>query len=459
MWSACRRFPRQIKFIVGNEACERFSFYGMRSILTVFMVQRLLIPAPESEATYHLFVGASYLFPILGGYLSDRFLGKYRTILYLSLVYCLGHAVLALWEGKAALYWGLGLIALGSGGIKPCVSAHVGDQFTEGDRELVRKVFDIFYWAINFGSFFSTLLIPWVLPRYGPAPAFGIPGILMAIATFVFWLGRDFYVHVPPTGKTGASGFMPVFLYSLRHWPRKGREAGFFDVARARFTQEEVEAAEAAAGVFKVFVTVSIFWSLYDQYGSSLVLQAQSMDRRVLGVTLESSQISAVNPVLIMLLIPAFSGWIYPRIEALGVSLTALRKMSAGMVLAAVSFVFVGFTQAALDGGRRLSVSWQFVPYLILTVSEILISITGLEFAYSQAPRSMKSTLMSFWFLTIFAGNLITAYVLEINIFRGAGYFFFFAALMAAVSVVFIFNASRYRTRSYFEKKIQPATT
>ena len=445
-------FPRQIRYIVGNEACERFSFYGMRSILTIFMVQHLLLRATDAEATYHLFVSASYLTPLLGGYLADRFLGKYRTILWLSLVYCAGHAVLAIWDGRTALYWGLGLIALGAGGIKPCVSAHVGDQFTERSRHLVDKVFDIFYWAINFGSFFATLMIPWVLPKFGPSWAFGIPGILMAVATFVFWLGRDAYVHVPPTRDTGATGFMPVFLRAAWRWPRLLAGQKFWDGARDRFSMEEIDAAQAAAAVFKLFITVSIFWALFDQHGSSWVLQAQSMNLRVLGLRLEASQLSALNPILILFLIPLFSTVVYPAIERLGLRVTPLRRMSAGMALAAFSFVAAALIQVSLDHGQKLSVAWQVIPYLILTISEIMVSITGLEFAYSQAPRSMKSTLMSFWFLTVFAGNLITAYISEINVFHGASFFLFFAALMGSVSIIFIWSAARFKERSYYEK-------
>ena len=129
------------------------------------MTTYLMVPQAEAKATYHLFVSACYLLPLLGAYLSDRFLGKYRTIMLLSLVYCAGHGVLAMFESKAGMYAGLALIALGSGGIKPCVSAYVGDQFTESNKHLVKKVFDLFYWSINFGSFFSSLLIPWILPR------------------------------------------------------------------------------------------------------------------------------------------------------------------------------------------------------------------------------------------------------------------------------------------------------
>ena len=194
---AREKLPRQIPFIIGNETCERFSFYGMRNILTVFLIDYLLRnEAPDLEsrqgkakAVFHLFVSGVYFFPLLGGMLADRFFGKYRTIFWLSLLYCAGHACLAAFEGnKNGFYAGLFLIALGSGGIKPCVSSMVGDQFSEANKHLVKKVFSIFYWSINFGSFFASLLIPKTLKLYGPAVAFGVPGGLMFVATFIFWL-------------------------------------------------------------------------------------------------------------------------------------------------------------------------------------------------------------------------------------------------------------------------------
>lgn len=450
------RFPPQIKYIVGNEACERFSFYGMKSILTIFMISHYAMPDNQAESTYHLFVSASYLFPILGAWISDRFWGKYRTIMNLSIVYCLGHAVLALWDARAGMYCGLTLIALGSGGIKPCVSAHVGDQFTAKNEHLLEKIFDVFYFSVNFGSFFSTLLIPWVLPRFGPAWAFGIPGILMAIATFVFWLGRGLYVHVPPTGKTGAAGFLPVFWRALTNRGARKPGASFYDAALGRFTPAEVEAAKAASDVFVLFAAVSGFWALFDQYGSSWVVQGEKMNRVVLGFHLEASQMAALNPILVMVLIPLFAKLVYPAARRLGFDPTPLRRMSVGMFVAAGSFAAAAAIQLALDAGRVPSIAWQFVPYLLLSVGEIMVSITGLEFAYTQAPRSMKSTLMSFWLLTIFAGNLLTAWIAEINTFRGAGFFAFFVGLMLALSAVFVWIASRYKVRHYVEDGTAP---
>jgi hypothetical protein len=171
----------------------------------------LLLFLPEAERTgeakhvFHTFVIGVYFFPLLGGWLADRFFGKYNTVLWLSLVYCAGHACLAAFEDNVkGFYLGLFLIALGSGGIKPLVSSFVGDQFDQTNKDKAKLVFDAFYWIINFGSFFASLLMPIFLRDYGASVAFGIPGILMLIATLVFWSGRKKYVHVPPSRRRSA---------------------------------------------------------------------------------------------------------------------------------------------------------------------------------------------------------------------------------------------------------------
>ena len=190
--------PSGIPYIVGNEAAERFSFYGMRSILVVFMTKYLmdrsgsLAVMPDTEAVYyyHLFNSAAYFFPLLGAIVSDTLWGKYRTIMNLSIVYCLGHLALALDETRLGLTVGLTLIAMGTGGIKPCVSAHVGDQFGPKNEHLLERVFGWFYFSINLGSSISTIFTPILLEKYGPHVALGVPGALMFLAPFVFWLGR-----------------------------------------------------------------------------------------------------------------------------------------------------------------------------------------------------------------------------------------------------------------------------
>jgi POT family proton-dependent oligopeptide transporter len=388
--------PPGIPYIIGNEAAERFSFYGMRAILVVFMTKYLWLmdgqvgnPMSDAEATerYHQFVGLVYLTPFLGALLSDIFLGKYRTIMLLSVLYCAGHAALAcmgtVGYSQAWLLAGLLMICLGSGGIKPCVSAHVGDQFGAKNQHLLSKIYNWFYFSINFGSFFSTLLTPWLLEWYGPHWAFGVPGVLMAIATFMFWLGRKKFIHVPASGLK------------------------FF---RELFSREGLV---SLAKLVPLFIFIALFWALYDQTGSSWVLQAEHMNLDFMGMTWLPSQIQAINPILILLYIPLFTFIVYPLIHKI-FPLTPLRKIGIGMFLVAASFALIMQIQTWIDAGQRPSVAWQLLAFVIITAAEIMISIVGLEFSYTQAPKNMKSLVMAFYLSAVFLGNIFTA---EINRF------------------------------------------
>lgn len=437
------KFPPQIKYIIGNEGCERFSFYGMRTILTVFMVQSLLIAETNATAIYHIFVAACYLMPLFGAYLADRYFGKYKVILWLSIVYCFGHGVIAAFETEMGLYVGLGLIAVGSGGIKPCVSAFVGDQFRPDQTTLIQKVYNLFYWIINFGSATSTVLTPWLLAKYGPSVAFGVPGVLMLIATIIFWAGRKKYVHAPPTGKNPNS--VPRVLMSA--FENRKPNVSFLDGAKKNHSDEAVDGVKSVFAIMKIFIiAVPVFWALFDQHGSTWVHQARQMYPEFLGFTLQPSQIQALNPFMVMGLIPIFVFGIYPLVNKF-YDFTPLRRMGWGMIIAAFSFAQVGIIQYILDGGAQLNIAWQFFPYLTITIAEVMISITGLEFAYTQAPKSMKSTIMSFWMLTTFLGNVYVAFVAKINVFEGGNFFMFFAALMLGVAVIFAWMAKSYKMK------------
>jgi len=449
--------PPQIPFIIGNEACERFSFYGMRNILTVFLIDWLLrnqVPAQSereasAKAVFHLFVFGVYFTPLLGGFLADRFLGKYRTVLYISLLYCLGHACLAMFhDDPKGFYAGLVLIALGSGGIKPCVSALVGDQFTAENKHLVNKVFAIFYWSINLGSFFASLLIPKTLRLFGPAVAFGIPGILMGIATVVFWLGRNQYVKVPPTGENPHS-FVQVVLSA---WRNRRRAGSFLDGARSEHPEEAVEGVKAVFRVLSIFAFVPFFWMLFDQKASTWVVQARSMDLHVGPWNFEPAQMQLVNPALVMLLIPFTTAVVYPLFKRLGWELTPLRRMPIGIALGATSFVIAGLLNVPVAAGEKVSVVWQVLPYVVLTIGEILVSVTGLEFAYTQAPLTMKSVIQSFWNLTTAAANLAVALASAFVFFRGTALFFYYAgfAYLAAAGMALV--ARRYKVVEWYQR-------
>jgi POT family proton-dependent oligopeptide transporter len=457
------RFPPQIPFIIGNEACERFSFYGMRNILTVFLIDYLLrnaVPdegarSAQAKSTMHLFMAGVYFFPLLGGWIADRWLGKYKVILWLSLVYCLGHAFLALFEHNATgFYTGLVLISVGSGGIKPCVSAMVGDQFNASNKHLVKKVFAIFYWTINFGSFFASLTIPLTLKHLGPAVAFGIPGILMFIATVIFWAGRRHYVVVPPTGRNPHS-FLKVVWSALNNLHARKPGGHWLDGASKSHPAEALEGAKAVFRISGLILpTVPFFWMLFDQKASTWVIQARSMDPHVGPVTFEPSQMQFVNPALVMILIPLLVGVVYPAFQRLGWELTPLRRMPLGLAVGAFSYAIAGYYQVLIEQGSTLNIAWQLLPYIVLTLSEILVSTTGLEFAYTQAPRELKGVIQSLWLINTTLANVAVAIASALNVFTGSGQFFFYGglALLAAGGMALI--ARGYQVRDYYQADV-----
>jgi POT family proton-dependent oligopeptide transporter len=529
------RLPRQIGYIIGNEGCERFSFYGMRNILTQFLVSSTLlftISQAVSDAeregaakdVFHTFVLGVYFFPLLGGWLADRFLGKYRTILYLSLVYCAGHGCLALFDDhKSGFFTGLFLIALGSGGIKPCVSTFVGDQFDQSNKSRAKVVFDAFYWIINFGSFFASLLMPIFLRQLGPAVAFGIPGLLMAVATLIFWLGRRQYVRVPPAAPHPDS-FLRVVRDALLARPAPDHAGmpprwqgltlaglgtvlalacmvlGFVDLgrklahrapilgvvdfwclalvgaigfigagawlqldrARAAHPHEAIEGARSVLRILVLFFLVTPFWSLFDQKASTWVLQASAMTKPS---WFEPSQMQALNPLLVMLFIPFNNLVLYPALRRVGVEPTPLRRMGAGIAFSGLSWVAIGCIQLAMDAGRPMSIVWQVLPYAILTFGEVLVSATGLEFAYSQAPGPMKGAIMAFWSLAVTAGNLwvllanaavrsegVTETIRRSGVQVLSFQMFFFAAFSFVAALAFGWYASRYPMADHYRK-------
>ena len=455
------RFPSQVKFIVGNEACERFSYYGMRSILAGYITGSVLQgglgqTADRSTEIIHMFVSANYFMPLFGAWLSDKFFGRYHTILWVSLFYCAGHGVLACSDFAGGvdgriwcLFSGLALIAFGSGGIKPCVSAFMGDQFKPEQSHLLQKAYGAFYWSINLGSFFSFLVVPWVKNHHGYSWAFGVPGILMAIATLIFWLGTKHYVRVPPNRETKTAGFIKVFWHAMTSTKDAGK--GFWSAARQRFSEREVDAAKSVLPILGVFALVSPFWSLFDQTSSTWVLQGEKMLAfDLLGLHIGAEQMQSANPLLVMLLVPVLTLLLYPR---LGRFASPLRRMSYGMFLAAFSYVIVAGLQQRLEAGAQLSVAWQMLPYIVLTTAEVLVSTTGLEFAYREAAPEMKSLIMSFWLLTVTAGNLLVAFITKTFAGSGgdsavtSGRFMMYAGLSFIVAILFSVVAARYRYR------------
>lgn len=383
------KMPSGIPFIISNEFAERFCFYGINSILTAYLANHMHFTDAKAASWQSLFKSGAYLFPMVGAIISDVFWGKFKTIMVFSLVYAAGCVAVALMGNTpAALAGSLLFVALGTGGIKPCVSTNVGDQFTSKNQHLIERAFSLFYFAINAGSSISIYFCPVLLndPAWGPKWAFGMPAAMMMIATVAFWAGRNRYAHVPPAGKS---------------W------------------LQEVCSKQGVSLILRLLVIyffVSIFWMLWDQgNGNTWTLQAQSklMDKELaFGFKLLPEQIQVVNGLLILILAPAFSFFVYPLLGKF-FTVTPLRKIGMGLFMTAASFLVVAWIEQRIQDGHVVSLWWQIFAYVILTAGEVLVSITALEFSYKQAPLKLKSFVMALFLLSTSVGNLLIAAVNE----------------------------------------------
>jgi POT family proton-dependent oligopeptide transporter len=439
------RMPPGIPYIIGNEAAERFSYYGVLAILELFLTEHLrdasgrLAPLSPNEAYVwqHSFMAAVYAFPFVGAIVSDLFWGKYNTIIRVSLLYCVGHAILALMDypqitgidPKTLLVAGLACLAVGAGGIKPCVSAHVGDQFGNRNKHLITKAFGWFYFAINFGSTASMPLTPYLLAEFGSGWAFGVPGIAMGLATLAFWVGRHKFVHIPPGGK---KFFVEMF---------------------------SADGLRAVGNLIPLYLFIMPFWCLFEQTHSVWVEQAKKMYLAGLDPKKFPAQLQTVNAILVMVFIPLFTYGVYPLLGRF-FAVTPLRKIGIGLFLTALAFVIPSLIQENIDAGESPHFMWQVLAYVVITAAEIMVSITGLEFSYTQAPKKMKSLVMGLFFLSITAGNLLTAtvnnYIAEQKragnlVLQGANYFWFFTLLMAGVAIAYVIWSQFYRGRTYIQ--------
>ncbi len=464
------KMPKSVPFIIGNEAAERFSFYAIRAIMPTFLVAQFFNPThnpamqsmAEARANElsHLFVFFAYMMPLVGGIVADWFFGKYKVILYVSILYAIGNLVLATSTHDLSMFSiGLVVIAIAAGGIKSCVSANVGDQFDKSNQHLLSKVYGWFYFSINSGSVLSTLLIPIVYNKYGPEIAFGIPGILMCVATFIFWLGRNQYIKVPPTG-IKKENFLWISLYAIKQLFAKRGGLTVWQAVAQKYSAQSIDGVQAVYRILMVFAFTPVFWALWDQNLSEWVLQATKLDRHIFGYQFLPEQIQTFNPLFLVSMIPVFTYWVFPFFEKLGLKPTPLRKIGTGLFLTAISFVIIAFLQEKIDQGQHPTVWWQILAYFILAAAEVLVSVTCLEYAYTQSPKSMKSTMTALYLLGISLGNIFTSMVNNsianngfFAKFTGASYFWLFIGILLAFFVLYLFVAKRLPEKSYLNEE------
>uniref|UniRef100_A0A8C7ZZQ8 Solute carrier family 15 member 1 n=1 Tax=Oryzias sinensis TaxID=183150 RepID=A0A8C7ZZQ8_9TELE len=580
-------YPISIFFIVINEFCERFSYYGMRAVLVLYFKYFLRWDDDFATTIYHTFVALCYLTPILGAIIADSWLGKFKTIVYLSIVYTLGQVVLAVSaihditdtnkDGTpdnmtfhvALSMVGLLLIALGTGGIKPCVAAFGGDQFEDHQEKQRGTFFSIFYLSINAGSLLSTIITPilrgqecGIHTQQQCYPlAFGVPAALMAVALIVFIVGNGMYHKTAPQGNimvkvTKCIGFAIKnrFRHRSSQYPKREH---WMDWADEKYDKLLIAQVKMVLKVLFLYIPLPMFWALFDQQGSRWTLQATTMDGDFGGLTIQPDQMQTVNPILILILVPIMDSLIYPLISKCKLNFTPLRRITVGINSSTCGFLpsyrkpclsfhltvrcksslstrstgmcrsrfFNGFdtalnvtvgdkeigyilpnnmseytsvkhgdagywirNDAGLEcfvkqelgfgssytllipptltfGGKcsegiqkildiepnTISMAWQIPQYFLLTAGEVVFSVTGLEFSYSQAPSNMKAVLQAGWLLTVAFGNIIVLIVAEAATLEDQwAEYILFAALLVLVCIIFAIMA-------YFYTYIDPA--
>ncbi|XP_047226071.1 solute carrier family 15 member 2 isoform X1 [Girardinichthys multiradiatus] len=350
-------YPTSICFIVVNEFCERFSYYGMKAVLTLYFLNYLKWDKDLSTAIYHAFSGLCYFTPILGAVIADSWLGKFKTIIYLSIVYMIGHVVKSVGaipsvgntDAHIALSMvGLILIALGTGGIKPCVAAFGGDQFEEEHKKERQKFFSIFYMSINAGSVLSTLITPILrgdVQCFGSdcyALAFGVPAALMVVALAVFIFGSGMYKKNPPQGNVLGEVCKCIGFAIKNRWNSSKsdhKRKHWLDWAEDKYPERLIQEIKMVLRVLVLYIPLPMFWALFDQQGSRWTLQATRMNMAFgESFIVKPDQMQMLNALLILIFVPIFDLLIYPLVGLCRINITPLRKMAAGMIFAALAF-------------------------------------------------------------------------------------------------------------------------
>lgn len=425
-----RRHPVGFWFIFWGELAERCAFYGIRALLFVYLTTVLSFSDSYATQVSSTFKAGCYLSPLLGGFLADRLLGKYWTIVGFSIPYVCGMLLMGVGT-EYAVYGGLALLALGSGTIKPNISTLMGltyDERRPGDTKIRDDAFYMFYFAINLGAVISSYLLPIVAK---PDGAFGDRGYfvgfmitagLMGLALALFSSGKRHYAH---------------------------------EQVRNREPLTPEQRAEQWTVLYRIgglFLLVSLWWAAYDLKDNIWIAFARDRIDLVLmeGWTLQPNQLIALNPFLILILVPTlnlFWKWIDPT----GERFPSPRKMFVGFLLMSGTYFVLAAAGYLSAGDSRVSIWWMVAAFVIMTVSEVMVSVIGLELAFRAAPPRMKSFVTACWLLTVFLANLLTIPIAKLDLYGrfGPGAFFAgYAVTMIGAAAVFAVIGRRFQRQA-----------
>jgi POT family proton-dependent oligopeptide transporter len=466
-----------------TEMWERFSFYGMRAILVLFLVDSpvnggLGLAPVTAAALYSVYNAVVYLLAMPGGWVADRLTGTRRAVLIGGVVIALGHYVLAVPAGLT-VYAGLGLVAIGTGLLKPNISTMVGelyDQLPDEHQGKRDSGFSIFYMGINVGAWAGALVTGWLGVRYGWHVGFAAAAVGMTLALIQYLaagrslgdVGRephrplDDYRRGPilrQTATVGVVGLLVLALAAVLLASATGRgvldmllllippivlavPVFFFVTMLREHTLTPPERSRIVAYI-PIFLGAALFWLIYDQAGNLLNLfAADRVDNRVFGLAFPASWYQSVNPLLILLFAPVFAV-VWSRLGDRAPSTPV--KFAIGLLGIGGSFAIMAFAGAAATSGQ-ISPLWLLSVYLVQTLAELFLSPVGLSVTTRLAPTRFASQMMGLWFLATATGNALGGYVVRLNgQVSDAVYYGLLGGVAGLVGVVFLLSAPRIR--------------
>ncbi|NUO00066.1 MAG: MFS transporter [Saprospiraceae bacterium] len=376
--------PKHTLSVLASEIAERFSFFGLAAILPIFLKNHCYDDSEtEAASVLHLWRSGVFFFPLFGAIIADVFLGKYRTILIGSLLCCIGHAILSISIDNCVFFLvGIFLIAMSAGVIKSNVSPFLGDQIGEQFSTQRGLLFNYLYLSINLGGGIALLCVPYLRETYGNAIAFGVPGLAMFIALVVFVIPGKSY--------------------------KKSKGVGVSEYKNL-FSKKNLIGIKKSCTLFAFLI---IYFMLFENYGGAWVYQAEKLDLNFWGYSFAPDQMQSSNPILIIILIPLFTGVLFPFLKKnYGIELSLFQKIKIGFFLLIIAFVIIIFIQVEIDKGRQPHAYWQLIAYFFLTASEVLVSVSCLQYAYEVAGPNVKSIVTALFMLSTAFGNVLLSWL------------------------------------------------
>ena len=378
--------PKGLYLLFCVEMWERFSYYGMRALIVLYMVQNLMYSTQKAGNIYGLYTGLVYLTPLIGGYLADRYFGQRKCISTGAILMICGLLLLA-FGPKSLFLLSLCLMIIANGFFKSNISSLLGLLY-ENNEEKKDSAYTIFYMGINLGAFFSPLVCGTLAVKYGYEYGFASAGIGMLIGLVFYKLFENKWL--------GEYGLNPV---------------GVNNVVVDENEQQNSTQQNSRLGALLVLMLFTVpFWVCFEQAGSSLTLFAQYMtDRNFFNLEIPTGYFQSLNPLFIILLAPLMSV-LWGSLRNKSKEPTSVEKFAIALFLIAVSFVVLAFA-GYLSVKGLVSPLWLVVGYFIMTVAELCLSPIGLSLVSKLAPKKFLSLIMGCWFLTSFLGNLIAGMV------------------------------------------------